>query len=316
MNGIDYKNINNTIKIKKENEIIEVWNRKYDKPIVSILCLVYNHEKYVEDAIRGFLLQVTEYPYEVLIHDDASDDGSVEIIKKYEKEYPNIIKPIYQKENQWSKNDALIRNMQYGRAKGKYIAYCDGDDCWVDPKKLQIQIDYLESHPQIAISSHDAVVVDENYKLIKKSKLPDTCKRDLTSEEVIMIKGWMLTVSMVCRNVEIMGIPEMNKVFNVDTFITSLVGNNGGSHYHTDIKKAVYREHSNGIWSNKSDIEKDEITSLTWFWLYRYYKRIGKYDYSEIFRRRYRTLMLKMFSEKDLIKEVYKRFKDRKKITK
>jgi len=119
----------------------------------------------------------------VLIHDDASNDGTVEIIKEYEKEYPEIIKPIYQKENQYSKGvDISTNTMNLPRAQGKYLAFCEGDDYWTDPNKLQEQVDFLESHPDYAIShtsfqyfnqikgafSPDQSV-DSNLKILKES---------------------------------------------------------------------------------------------------------------------------------------------------
>ena len=117
-----------------------------DEIMVSICCLTYNHEKYVKDALEGFVSQKTSFNFEVLIHDDASTDNTANIIKEYEKKYPDIIKPIYQKENQYSKGLAPGR-MNRDRASGKYIAMCEGDDYWIDPLKLQKQVDYMNAHP-------------------------------------------------------------------------------------------------------------------------------------------------------------------------
>jgi len=86
--------------LKSEAEIIKKWKNQYKIPLVNVMCLTYNHEKYIEDALQGFLIQKTDFPFEVLIHEDASTDKTAEIIRKYEKLYPNIIKPVYQTENQ------------------------------------------------------------------------------------------------------------------------------------------------------------------------------------------------------------------------
>ena len=104
--------------------------------LVSICCITYNHEDYIADAIEGFLMQKTDFKYEVLIHDDASTDRTAEIIRKYERKFPNLIKPIYQTENQHSKG-IKVGKYNIERALGKYIALCEGDDYWVDPCKLQ-----------------------------------------------------------------------------------------------------------------------------------------------------------------------------------
>lgn len=126
-------------------------NLKNTEPLVSIDCLTYNHEAYIRDALEGFLMQKTDFPFEILIHDDASTDQTANIIREYEKKYPGIIKPIYQKENQYSKEVNITTDFQYSRAKGKYIAICEGDDYWTDPYKLQKQVDFLETHPNYGL---------------------------------------------------------------------------------------------------------------------------------------------------------------------
>ena len=133
------------------NESTELRNNTFDSeviPLVSIDCITYNHKQYIRDAIEGFLMQITNFPVEILIHDDASTDGTVEIIREYEKQYPWLIKPVYQTENQYSKHNSFISisKIQYGRALGKYIAFCEGDDYWTDHYKLQKQVDFLESN--------------------------------------------------------------------------------------------------------------------------------------------------------------------------
>jgi glycosyltransferase involved in cell wall biosynthesis len=119
--------------------------------MVSIICNAYNHEKYIKDALDGFVMQETSFPYEVLIHDDASIDGTAEIIREYERKYPAIIKPIYQKENQYSKGLGLVGKIQKERAIRKYVAMCEGDDYWTDPYKLQKQFDFMENNPDYTL---------------------------------------------------------------------------------------------------------------------------------------------------------------------
>ncbi len=121
------------------------------KPIVvSISCITYNHEKYIAQCLDGFLMQTADFGIEVLIHDDASTDHTPEILREYQKRYPNIIKPIFQTENQWSRGQrGFTFKYNIPRAKGKYIALCEGDDYWTDPLKLQKQVDFLERHPRV-----------------------------------------------------------------------------------------------------------------------------------------------------------------------
>ena|SRR6218665_28187 len=132
-------------------------------PLVSICCITYNHANYIKECLEGFILQQCNFPFEILIHDDASTDGTQDIIKEYQEKYPKIIKPILQVENQYSKG---VRGMNpkfnFPRAKGKYIALCEGDDYWTDPKKLQKQFNILEKNPDINICSHPSYkIIDE-----------------------------------------------------------------------------------------------------------------------------------------------------------
>lgn len=128
-------------------------NIKDDKiPVVSVSCFTYNHEKYIRDALQGFLIQKTNFPFEVLIHDDASTDRTPEIIREYEEQYPHLFKVIYQKENLYSKGKIYeITQLQRKRARGKYYAICEGDDYWIDPLKLQKQVDFLENNPEYGL---------------------------------------------------------------------------------------------------------------------------------------------------------------------
>ena len=118
------------------------------EPLVSISCITYNHAPYIKQCLDGFLMQKTTFSFEVLIHDDASTDGTTEIIKDYAQKYPEIIKPLYEEENQWIKGRRGSAEFNFPRARGKYIALCEGDDYWIDENKLQMQVDFLENNPE------------------------------------------------------------------------------------------------------------------------------------------------------------------------
>lgn len=126
--------------------------------LVSVVCLSYNHEKYIRDALDGFVMQKTNFGFEVIIHDDASTDNTIVIIKEYAEKYPDIIKPIFEKENQYSKPGGDILGKTIMACQGKYLAFCEGDDYWIDPNKLQKQVDYLEEHPECSLCCTDAVL--------------------------------------------------------------------------------------------------------------------------------------------------------------
>ena len=115
--------------------------------MVTIRCTVYNHEPYLRQCLDGFVMQKTNFKFEAIVHDDASTDGSATIIREYAEKYPEIIKPILQTENQYSKRDGSLTRIMNEHTRGKYIAICEGDDYWIDPYKLQKQVDFLERHP-------------------------------------------------------------------------------------------------------------------------------------------------------------------------
>ena len=123
-------------------------------PLVSIRCLVYNHEPYLRQCLDGFVMQKTNFPFEAIVHDDASTDGSAAIIREYAEKYPAIIKPIFETENQYRKG--IINKIMDAamHPESKYLAICEGDDYWTDPNKLQLQVDFLESHPDYFMTCH------------------------------------------------------------------------------------------------------------------------------------------------------------------
>ena len=131
--------------------------RPVGAPLVSISCVSFNHEAYIARALDSFLMQETDFPFEILVYDDASTDRTQAIIRDYEEKYPDLIKPYYQTENQYSQGKYNVEGyFNYPRAKGKYIAMCDGDDYWTDKKKLQLQVDYMEAHPGCSMCFHAA----------------------------------------------------------------------------------------------------------------------------------------------------------------
>lgn len=127
---------------------------------VSVYCLCYNHAKYLRDALEGFVQQETSFSFEVIVHDDASTDGSREIIEEYAKKHPDKIKTILQKENQYSKSVDIVKEFIVPLMKGKYVAVCEGDDYWTDSHKLQIQYDFLEIHSEYVACVHNCERVD------------------------------------------------------------------------------------------------------------------------------------------------------------
>lgn len=222
-------------------------------PVVSIYSLTYNHERYIRDCLEGFLMQETTFPVEILIHDDASTDNTANIIREYEARYPHLLKPIYQIENQYSKGmgDFAKRNLE--RARGQYVAICEGDDYWTDPSKLQKQVDFLDHNPDYVICYHDARIVDQAGNIVAESKLPEEDRRDFSSQE-LMKGAWTLNLSrlarIIPRNAEKEAPAKPLRVLNTDIYWTVLLGKYGKGKYLGDIKPAVYRLQPGSIWSS------------------------------------------------------------------
>lgn len=174
-----------------------------DSPLmVSIRCITYNHKQYIRQCLDGFIMQKTNFRFEAIVHDDASTDGTADIIRDYAKKYPDIIKPIFETENQYSKRDGSLRKIMDAHMHGKYIAYCEGDDLWTDPLKLQKQIDFLEKHNEYSMSHTNCLCYNQNkQKFIhdpiehKKSEIGN----DLTCEDIILYPRIVLTLTVVIR---------------------------------------------------------------------------------------------------------------------
>ncbi|MEY8765811.1 MULTISPECIES: glycosyltransferase family 2 protein [Francisella] len=150
---------------KTESEVTKRW--KDDKVLLSIICVAYNHEKYIEQALDSFLIQETDFAFEIVINDDCSTDNTARIIKAYQDKYPKIIKPIYQKENCFQKNINFMKEIFIPVIQGAYIALCDGDDYWTDRHKLQKQVDFLEANPEFMGCSHNTITVEKNNETSK-----------------------------------------------------------------------------------------------------------------------------------------------------
>lgn len=159
-------------------------------PLVSICCITYNHASFIRQCLDGFLMQ-QGIDHEILIHDDCSTDGTTEIIREYAAKYPDIIKPLYETENQYSKG-VWVDGFNYRRAKGKYIAYCEGDDYWTDPLKLQKQVDFMDSHPEYSVCFHRYNIVQQEEQRWRK----DACDVYLQKEQV----GVDITIDMYLRH--------------------------------------------------------------------------------------------------------------------
>lgn len=255
--------------LANEIEIINNWSLQ--NPTVSICCATYNHLEYIERCIQGFLIQKTKFPFEIIIRDDASTDGTIEIIQKYQKLYPTIIRIQQEKENQFSLG---IKPAEYFFAcsNANYIAWCDGDDYWIDPYKLQKQISFLEDNKDFVMVGHDVINIDEgNNEWIST----DFYKRDGSAKDLLLSNVYAPTATRTHRHL-IKKLPvEFKRVLHGDMVIASILGRYGKYKYLDDILPSVRNIHPCGVASGVSTKRKYEDQSITFFWLYRYYLRMG-----------------------------------------
>lgn len=243
-------------------------------PLVSISCITYNHENYIRNAIEGFLMQKTTFPVEILIHDDASTDKTAEIVREYEKKYPQLIKPIYQTENQYSKNNASIGRIQRERAVGKYYATCEGDDYWIDPLKLQKQVDFMESNTEYSMCFHNAFVLKGNSNEMKLfASLED---REYTPNEILV--NWLVPTASVLFRKEYLNnkIYDKNYIFtDIALFLTLC---EYGKVRCLNETMAIYRRHETGLTQNKYKLKQRIVhfNTLNKNFNYKYDKEIKK----------------------------------------
>lgn len=162
-------------------------------PLVSISCITYNHELYISQAIEGFLMQKTTFPFEIVILDDASTDKTATIINEYVARYPDLIFPILQSENQYSKGvRCLSARFSFPKARGKYIALCEGDDFWTDPYKLQKQVDFMETHPEFGLVYTEIDCLHESSGVLEKSAFRTRLGIHPNTFEDFLINAWFL----------------------------------------------------------------------------------------------------------------------------
>ena len=239
--------------LRTEDEIMNRWGGKTD-PVVSICCLTYNHEPYIEDALKGFLIQETDFPFEIIVHDDASTDRTADTIRDYHARYPRLIRPILQTENQYSQRVKITASIMIPRAQGEFIALCEGDDYWTAADKLARQVEFLSRHPTVKFSFHPAIVLDslsprtQSFRSYLK-----TGDRIIPPEEIIMQGGGFCpTASRIYRRNALTALPQW---YYTDTPVSDqfliIIGAVPAGAAYLDVPMSVYRRGVDGSWTRK-----------------------------------------------------------------
>ncbi|MHA7129374.1 glycosyltransferase [Algoriphagus namhaensis] len=222
-------------------------------PLVSICCITFNHGSFIKDALEGFLAQKTNFPFEILIYDDASTDGNIEILKEYAAKYPDLIHLEIAEENRYS-DGIRAMNIRYNlpRAKGKYIALCEGDDYWTDPEKLQKQVDFLEQHSEYSACVHGAKIYNEYTNSFEHSKYENRVEdKDLGMFRIFEESGGVYpTCSLVFRKDKLVYPKDLMHFSGGDLILIIFLATQGRIRFMQEVM-AVYRIHQAGVYQGE-----------------------------------------------------------------
>lgn len=217
---------------------------------VSIVCNTFNHEKYIKQALDSFIMQIVNFDYEILVHDDASTDNTAKILREYEIMYPDKFKIIFQKVNQYSKGIS-VNYINISRSVGEYIAICEGDDYWLDPYKLQKQVDYLDHNSKCLLVVHGSLKINANNPFVQRKWLFTYKSRILSTDEIIKNRAIIAAHnSFMYRNVE-QTYPVFFNTLGVWDVTRLLYFSSHGTVYYISEIMSVYRIGTLGSWNER-----------------------------------------------------------------
>jgi glycosyltransferase involved in cell wall biosynthesis len=258
-----------SISFERENKVCE----QMPQPLLSVRIATYQHADFIRQCIDSVLSQETDFPFEIVIGEDFSTDGTREIVFGYADRYPEKIRVITADMNVGIKaNGQRLRKA----CRGKYIALLEGDDHWCDPGKLQKQVDFLEANPDYALCYHDFTMLDAVTGATGPSPLSEYDRRDADAWILQTCDIWIQTLTICHRNVLHEMEPEHMHVLNGDNFWISLLGGFGKGKWMGDvIKPGVYRQHPGGIWTALDEPSRIAAQMHSYFWIARYHTRTG-----------------------------------------
>lgn len=234
--------------------------------IVSVCCITYNHEKYIQKALESFLAQKANFDIEIIVHDDCSSDNTVNILKRYQEKYPNKIKLILQHENQRSKGKGIFRELLVPTTVGKYVAFCEGDDFWDDPYKLKKQVDALEKNPECSFCAHLVQVVNEKGTKLKKTIPNSSMKsgvinadqwRDYLKYDILVQTSSYMIRGDVARKYSAENLDYLKNAPVGDLFY-QVYSAECGNLYYINEAMSCYRSFSAGSWSSTTHFNNEK----------------------------------------------------------
>lgn len=264
-----------------------------EKPLVAVRCITYNQEKYIGRALEGFVTQKTNFRFIAIVHDDASTDSTPRIIQEYAEKYPEIIHPILEEENQYSKPGNPLRKIMEDavHATGaKYVAYCEGDDYWVDSHKLQRQVDFLEANPDYSLCVTNYLERTGDKDVPSRWNVEEDC--DVSMEQVILNGGLFIASASIMGRLEYVDkLPEETKKLHVGDYPLQIYMRYLGKVRWLAKNTTVYRLNAIGSWTSKNT---ERILDSTFIqkqiqkesYLLDTMNRLTGYKFSNIFRKR------------------------------
>lgn len=229
------------------------------KPEVSIICITYNQVKYIRECLDSMLMQRTTFPFEILIHDDMSTDGTAQILQDYAEKYPDTVRVMPETENRYSQGNRCIFMLLYPMIRGKYVAMCEGDDYWTDPDKLQKQYDAMEAHPECSMCLHRVQGVREDGTPNGKAFPQNGFQEGVIASEpflrAVCESYSFQTSAYFYRSGDLKGladpVPEFRKTTPAGDEAYLLYFGQLGPIYYVDAAMSCYRMNSVGSWSER-----------------------------------------------------------------
>lgn len=265
------------LRARPEHEILASWGDSID-PVVSIICATYQHASFLEDALHGFLSQKTSFPFEVLVRDDASTDGTAEIVAEMQKAYPRIIRAVLESENGWPEQQTAF--ILQPRAKGEFIAFCEGDDYWTDPLHLQTLVTALREMPEAsAVFSPTAFIRDG--KTVRWFQF----EGDLSDRLVIPHFPGIPLAALCVRNLPVAQPPMHHRIASLDRYHLSVWAKAGPLRLVAHAAPTVYRMHDGGTWSPRPALERAPLVAESYVWIAHWWRSQGDPELAREFER-------------------------------
>ncbi len=276
-----------------------------NQPLVCIRCATYNQEKYIGQTLEGIVAQRTTFPFIVVVVDDASTDNNPTIIREYEKKYPDIVKAEYLSENHYSIKKTKYPYFKKWEENCKYIGFCEGDDYWTDPDKLQKQVDFLETHPDYNLVCH-------NWNVLKDGEILPSPVNDLYTSPMSFTFDtlpwvWITkTLTMIYRKDAVDQDSFTKFKYSRDVHIVYYALKNAKGYYMPEVM-ATYRVVDSGIWS-KVDQNKKNFTT------YDLYKDLYQHEPNKAVRKRYMNATLAYYNGLAFGKKTWWHFRENAKL--